>query len=392
MQNFHYLIIGGGMTADAAVKGIRSVDDKNSIAIISREDYPPYSRPPLSKALWKGDAEESIWKKTEEKNATLLLSRSVTHIDPSERMVQDDRDEKYSYEKLLIATGGTVNLLPFDADGIIYYRTYNDFKILRRKSEKAKHIVVIGGGFIGSEVAAALAMNNHKVTMIFPDAAIGARVYPKGLAEFLNSYFEEKGVTIMNNDEVISISKINDAYTIKTKSGKNLEADVVVAGIGIKPDVSLTSKAGIAVSNGIDTDEFLRTSQPDIYAAGDVANYYAPALGKRFRAEHEDNALMMGAHAGKNMAGASEVFTHLPFFYSDLFDMGYEAVGELDSRHEIVEDWKVPFQEGVIYYLENSKVRGVLLWNTWNQVENAREIIRQQGDINARTVKGLLPV
>ncbi|HYV91603.1 MAG TPA: FAD/NAD(P)-binding oxidoreductase [Chitinophagales bacterium] len=391
MQNFHYLIIGGGMTADAAVKGIRSLDQKNSIAIISNEDHPPYSRPPLTKGLWKGDAEETIWKKTEEKNATILLSRSVVTIDPSERMVIDDQDEKYSYEKLLIATGGTINRLPFEVEGIIYYRTYDDYKNLRKQTERAKHIVVIGGGFIGSEAAAALAMNNKKVTMIFPDDAIGSRVYPPTLAGFINSYYQEKGVTIINHDEVVSLSKNNSAYTIKTKGGKTLEADVVVAGIGIKPNISPAEKAGIAVSNGIDTDEFLRSNQPDIYAAGDVANFYSPALGKRMRVEHEDNALTMGEHAGKNMAGGTEKYTHLPFFYSDLFDLGYEAVGELDSRHQMVEDWKEPFREGVVYYLENGRVRGVLLWNTWNQVDHARELISQKGPFDEKNVKGLLP-
>jgi len=391
MQNFHYLIIGGGMTADAAVKGIRSLDQKNSIAIISNENHPPYSRPPLTKGLWKGDAEESVWKKTEEKNATVILSRAVVTVDPSERTVIDDRDEKYSYEKLLIATGGIINRLPFDVEGIIYYRTYDDYKNLRKQSESAKNILVIGGGFIGSEIAAGLAMNKKKVTMIFPDDNIGSRVYPKSLAEFITSYYREKGVTIANHDEVVFLSKNSSGYTIKTKAGKTLEADIVVAGIGIKPDISLAEKTGITTSNGIDTDEFLRTNQPDIYAAGDVANFYSPSLGKRMRVEHEDNALTMGELAGKNMAGASEKYTHLPFFYSDLFDLGYEAVGELDSRHQMVEDWKEPFREGVIYYLENGRVRGALLWNTWNQVDHARELIGQPGPFNEQNVKGLLP-
>ena len=391
MQHFHYLIIGGGMTADAAAKGIRSLDQENSIGIISREDHPPYSRPPLTKALWKGDPEESIWKKTEEKNVTLLLSRSVVTLDPSERMVIDDKDEKYSYEKLLLATGGMINHLPFEAEGIIYYRTYADYKNLRQQTEKSNNILVIGGGFIGSEIAAALAINKKKVTMIFPDRSIGSRVYPAALAAFLNSYYQSKGVEVIANDEVVSLSKSNGSYSIKTKGGKSLQAGVVVAGIGIKPDISLATKTGINVSNGIDTDEFLRTNHPDIYAAGDVANFYSPALGKRIRVEHEDNALTMGEMAGRNMAGGTEKYTHLPFFYSDLFDLGYEAVGELDARHEMVEDWKEPNTEGVIYYLEKGRVRGVLLWNTWNQVDNARELISQPGPFDARNVKGLLP-
>src|SRR4249920_3048973 len=131
MKDFHYLIIGGGMTADAAVKGIRSLDRKRSIAIISNDAHPPYSRPPLTKALWKGDDESTIWKKTEEHDVTIILSRNVTHINPQNKTVKDDLGEEYSYSKLLLATGGIVNQLPFKAHGIIYYRTYDDYKTLR---------------------------------------------------------------------------------------------------------------------------------------------------------------------------------------------------------------------------------------------------------------------
>jgi NADPH-dependent 2,4-dienoyl-CoA reductase/sulfur reductase-like enzyme len=138
-------------------------------------------------------------------------------------------------------------------------------------------------------------------------------------------------------------------------------------------------------------NEFLQTSHEDIYAAGDVANFDSPHLGKRVRVEHEDNALTMGEMAGKNMAGAAERYTHLPFFYSDLFDLGYEAVGELDARLETVEDWKDPFREGVVYYLEEGRVRGVLLWNTWGQVDHARELIGSRDLFTAKKLKGLLP-
>jgi len=138
-------------------------------------------------------------------------------------------------------------------------------------------------------------------------------------------------------------------------------------------------------------NEFLQTSHEDIYTAGDVANFDSPHLGKRIRVEHENNALTMGEMAGKNMAGARESYNHLPFFYSDLFDLGYEAVGELDSRLEIIEDWKDPFREGVVYYLEEGRVRGVLLWNTWGQVDHARELIRTKDQFTAKKLKGLLP-
>jgi NADPH-dependent 2,4-dienoyl-CoA reductase/sulfur reductase-like enzyme len=163
-----------------------------------------------------------------------------------------------------------------------------------------------------------------------------------------------------------------------------------LAGAGIEPNVDLARKAGLAVENGIVVDELLRTSHPDIYAAGDVASFHNPALGKRIRVEHEDNANTMGKAAGRNMAGSAEPYRHLPFFYSDLFEFGYEAVGELDSRLETFADWKQPNKEGVVYYLREGRVRGVLLWNVWGKVDAARELIASPGPFSADSLKGRL--
>jgi len=157
----------------------------------------------------------------------------------------------------------------------------------------------------------------------------------------------------------------------------------VVAGLGIQLNLDLAQQAGLKTNTGILVDENLQTSAPGIYAAGDVAEFYNPALGKWIQVEHEDNANSMGRQAGRNMAGAAEPYTHLPYFYSDLFELGYEAVGTLDPRLETVADWKEPFQKGVIYYLEGGRVRGVLLWNVWEQVEQARALIAEPGPFKA---------
>jgi NADPH-dependent 2,4-dienoyl-CoA reductase/sulfur reductase-like enzyme len=178
---------------------------------------------------------------------------------------------------------------------------------------------------------------------------------------------------------------------LKTGTNRDIVVDGVVAGVGIEPNVELAQSVGLELEDGITVDEFLRTSHPDIYAAGDVAAFYNPALGKRIRVEHEDNANSMGYLAGRNMAGISEPYRHLPFFYSDMFDLGYEAVGEVDSRLETFADWKRPNEEGVIYYLQNGHVRGVLLWNVWEQVEAARQLIAEPGPFTLRDLKGRLP-
>ena len=220
---------------------------------------------------------------------------------------------------------------PILTAGIIYYRTVDDYRNLRELSESASDFVVIGCGFIGSEIAAALAMNEKRVTMIFPENAIGARVYPPALAEFLNSYYREKGVNVLASETIKSVRSADGKTVVTTGSGQEIKADGVVAGLGIVPNAELAAQAGLVLENGIVVDEFLRTSNPDIYAAGDVANFYSPLLEKRMRVEHEDNANTMGEMAGRDLAGESAAYHHQPFFYSDLFDLGYEAVGDLDS-------------------------------------------------------------
>jgi NADPH-dependent 2,4-dienoyl-CoA reductase/sulfur reductase-like enzyme len=391
MTHYKYLIIGAGMTADAAVQGIREIDPKGSIALIGDDRNPPYDRPPLSKGLWKGKPLDSIWRKTEERAAELFLGRTVISINPQKKQVQDDRQESYTYDRLLLATGGTPRKLPFGGENIIYFRTLDDYRRLREMCAKAEHFGVIGGGFIGSEVAAALTMNGKKVTMLFPEEGIGARVYPRELSQYLNDFFRGKGMEVLAGVNVKDLKKSKDSYLLITDKGGPVPVDNVIAGIGILPNIELAQSAGLKIGNGIIVDEMLHTNQPDIFAAGDVAEFNQPVLGKRLRVEHEDNANEMGKQAGRNMAGASKPYDHLSYFYSDLFELGYEAVGELDPSLETFADWKEPFKKGVIYYLADGRVRGVLLWNVWDTVPAARALMAEPGPFNATDLKNRLP-
>jgi 3-phenylpropionate/trans-cinnamate dioxygenase ferredoxin reductase component len=391
MTNYQYLIIGGGMTAAAAVDGIREIDATGSIGIISAEPDAPYNRPPLSKGLWKGDPLDGIWRKAKGKAPEFHLDRVIKEIVPKEKRAIDSQGNVITYEKLLLAIGGTPRRLPFDDDQVIYYRTLADYRRLRALCEKGDRFAVIGGGFIGSEIAAALTMNGKKVTLIFPGRDVGERLFPRDLARYVSSIYKEKGTELVPGEKVLASEAHNSQRALKTTSGKTIVVDAVVAGIGIEPNIKLAESIGLATENGVVVDEFLRTNIPDIYAAGDVAAFYNPALGKRMRVEHEDNANSMGRMAGRNMAGMIERYDHLPFFYSDMFELGYEAVGEVDSRLETVADWKRPNEEGVVYYLKDDRVRGVLLWNVWEQVEAARQLIAAAGPFNRENLKGRLP-
>jgi NADPH-dependent 2,4-dienoyl-CoA reductase/sulfur reductase-like enzyme len=391
MTNYDYLIIGGGMTAAAAVEGIRQVDPARSIGIISAEQDAPYNRPPLSKALWKGKPLDSIWRKTETKEVEMHLGRVVRQIVPLEKQVVNEKGDVFGYGKLLLATGGRPRRLPFDDDHIIYFRTLSDYHRLRALADTGQRFAVIGGGFIGSEIAAALALNGKQVVMIFPGHEIGERVFPQALSKYVSSFYKQKDVKLLAGERIVASEARGSQRVLKTATGREIIVDGVVAGIGIEPNIELAQLAGITVEHGVVVDEFLRTSVADVYAAGDVAAFYNAALEKRIRVEHEDNANSMGRAAGRNMAGKSEPYDHLPSFYSDMFELGYEAVGELDSRLKTFADWKRPNEEGVVYYLKDGRVRGVLLWNVWDQVQAARELIAEPGPFTPQNLAGRLP-
>jgi NADPH-dependent 2,4-dienoyl-CoA reductase/sulfur reductase-like enzyme len=216
-------------------------------------------------------------------------------------------------------------------------------------------------------------------------------MYPPDLSSWLVEYYREKGVTIRTGMSVERIERRDGRMEVRGTGGDPAGADVVVAGLGIEPDVELARAMGLEVTDGVVVDEYLRTSHEHVYAAGDLANFHNPVLGRRLRVEHEDNANTMGEAAGRNMAGAQRRYDHLPFFYSDVFDLGYEAVGALDARHQLVADWKEKFREGVIYYLDAGRVRGVLLWNTWGQVDAARALIAEPGPFREEDLVGRLP-
>ena len=376
MRSYRYLIVGGGMTADSACRGIRDHDGDGSIALVGAESHPPYSRPPLSKALWQGKEESSVWRGTEELGVELILGRRIVSLDLDARRAADDTGEEYEYERLLLATGGKPRRLD-DAPDAIYFRTLDDYRRLRGAAAEGTHVLVVGGGFIGSEIAAALQSNGAQVTMVFPEDGIGARLFPADLASFVTNYYGEKGVEVRTGEKA----------SAEVLSG----AEVVVAGLGIEPATELADAAGLAVDDGIVVDDRGRIGgRPDVFAAGDVARFPVAALGGTTRVEHEDHANTHGRTVGANMAGADTPYDHLPFFYSDLFDLGYEAVGEVDSQLPTVEHWKEPGREGVVAYVDGErKPRGFLFWNVWGKVDDGRSLISAAQPIDESTVQEL---
>ncbi|MFK2877574.1 NAD(P)/FAD-dependent oxidoreductase [Rhodanobacter hydrolyticus] len=394
MEHAHdYLIVGAGMAADAAAKAIREADAAANIGMVGEEASPPYQRPPLSKALWKGDKRVAdIDLGTAASGAKLYAGRRIVALDHAAHLARDTQGDGYHYRRLLLATGATPRRLPFEGgDRVIHFRTLHDYEALRRFAQPGAAIAVVGGGFIGAELAASLCDAGCKVSMLFPDAHIGAGRYPDDLARHLGDYYRQRGVDVRPGVRVAGGWPTDGGVELELSDGNLLRVEAAVAGLGVTPNIALAEQAALKVDNGIVVDTQLRSSDPDIWAAGDIANFYNPALDRRLRVEHEDAAVSMGRHAGRAMAGIAGNYDTLPFFYSDLFDLGYEAVGLLDTRLQVVEDWREPYREGVVYYLERDRVRGVLLWNTWGQVDAARALIAEPGPFDATSLRGRLP-
>jgi NADPH-dependent 2,4-dienoyl-CoA reductase/sulfur reductase-like enzyme len=397
-ESYAYIIVGGGLAGSSAVEGIRELDRKGPILLMGSEKHLPYDRPPLTKKLWFGKKKvEDIFLHKQDfygqNNVVLAAGVTARVLDAKNKTVTDDKGRTYRYEKLLLATGGAPRILSVpggDLDGIYYYRYLDDYLRMRQEASAGKSAVVIGGGFIGSEIAAALALNNVKVMMIFPDLYLVGRIFPESLGMSLQRHYRERGITILNGEKPASFTKKNERFLTRTESGKEVESDMVIVGIGIALSLDLARNAGLQTANGIIVDEYLQASLPGIFAAGDNAFFPYQALGKQTRVEHWDNALNQGKQAGRNMAGAHEPYMHMPYFFSDLFEFGYEAVGEVDSRLETFADWQKENDTGVIYYLKDGKVSGVMMCNVWEKVGAARDLIRKGGPVTKEGLRGLI--
>ncbi len=397
-QAYKYVIVGGGLAGASAVAGIREYDRNGSVLLIGKERHLPYDRPPLSKKLWFGQTkveEISVHDRQfyEQNGVTLTLATEVVSLDPAGKTVSDATGNRYGYQKLLLATGGTPRHLPVpgsDLDGICYYRYLDDYLRIRGEAAEGKSAVVVGGGFIGSEIAAALNLNKLNVTMVMPSSYLCRRVFPEYLGQELLRRYRQRGVTMLTGDRPISFTSSGRGLVTHTQKGQHVSSDLVIVGVGIAPAAELAQQAGLQTSDGIEVDAYLRTSHPDVYAAGDNALFPYHALGSRMRIEHWDNAVNQGRWAGRNMAGAGEPFTYMPYFFSDLFEFGYEAVGEVSSELNTFADWQKENDTGVVYYLREGKIRGVMMCNVWEKVEAARALIRKGEQVKPESLLGAI--
>ncbi|APX32355.1 hypothetical protein BH708_06050 [Brachybacterium sp. P6-10-X1] len=392
-ETFTYVLVGSGMTADGAARGIREIDPEGSILILGADADRPYTRPALTKKLWT-DPDFTVddnWMNTADDTGAILRPGTVAdRIDPGARTVVAG-GRRISYEKLLLATGGTPHRLDLPrTDRVLHFRTLADYRRLRELADRDLRVAVIGGSFIGTELAAALVQHDTRVTLIYPDQVLQSTPFPPGLARRFEQTYAEQGVTLRPESTVASGREIDGGrIELTLEGGSTIDVDAVVVGIGIAPLTSLAEDAGLDVDDGIVVDEQLRTSAEGVWAAGDVASYPDARLGRR-RVEHVDHATTMGETVGRIMAGAEETYTHTPLFYSDVFEFSYEAVGEVDTSLEVIEDWIEPNARGVVFYLRDGRVRGVLLWGVQDKADDARGILAEEGPHTAADLRGRL--
>jgi 3-phenylpropionate/trans-cinnamate dioxygenase ferredoxin reductase subunit len=393
MTDYRYLIVGGGMVADAAARGIRELDTDGTIGVLSEDVDRPYARPALSKKLWTDPDfswDEKVDLHTEETGAEFLLGTRVESIDRAAKTVTTADGATHGYEQLLIATGGKPRGLPGlePSDRVLDYRSAADYRRLRSLADAGAHVVVVGGGYIGTEIAAGVVQSGARVTLVDPDEVVGGAMFPDDLARAFQQRFVDHGVELRTGCRVTEGSQTADGVTLTLDDGSVVEPDAVVVGLGIEPVTGLAADAGLTVDDGIVVSSTLVTDDPAVFAAGDVARYPDRILGTR-RVEHVDNAQQQGRQAGRNLADADETYDHTPMYYSNVFDMGYEAVGTVSTDLRTVEDWQEPTVTGVVYYLdEDDTVRGVLLWNVSDKTDDARKVLAEANSLTPDMLPG----
>lgn len=336
MNYAKYAVIGGGLAGHNAAKAIHAADPGGQIVIFSGEPNRPYDRPPLTKGYMQGKTpEEKVYYEGPQwyadNNITLLVEREVVRLQPHQKIVSLSDGSEWRFDKALLAMGGRparLDLPGTDLPGVHYFRTLNDAIAVSSEIMPGSFVAIVGGGFIGLELAASLTQRGAKVSVIDGGEHIWGRFAPRELAEFIEGYFRERGVTFYLGQRLARIEAPSGPLSVVTTAGQTVPCNLVILAAGIVPNVELAQAAGIVCDNGVIVNEFLQSSHPDIYAAGDLSNYYDPFFGRRRRVEHWGQADYTGTLAGQNMTGARKSYDLLTYVFSDLFDLHLEFSGD----------------------------------------------------------------
>lgn len=384
MRSYKYVILGGGLAAGyAAQEFAASGVEPGMVCIVSDEHTLPYERPPLSKDFLAGEetAEDILINDPdfyEENGITVLLNHRVDRVDLEAKQLHAD-GEAIAFDKLLIATGSHLNRLDAPGaqlDNIFYLRRIDDSRAIRRAAQEAKRAVVVGGSFIGMEVTSVLQDAGVETTMVFPQDRVWASFFTPEMSQFFENYYRERGVTFVKGQTAQSFEGDDDGRVARVvlASGEKLDADLVVLGIGVAPNVALFQDSPLHVDDGIVVNRFLETNMPDVFAAGDVARYHDVIYDQPRHIEHWDNAYSQGQHAAQVMTGRYEPFVHVPYFFSDVFDLSYEFWGDTAEADEVVHRGDVATGSFSTWWLKDGRLQAAFVMD---RPEEERELAPQ---------------
>jgi 3-phenylpropionate/trans-cinnamate dioxygenase ferredoxin reductase subunit len=387
-----FLIVGGGLAGAYCASELRNLGAAGSILLAGREPEPPYDRPPLSKGYLRGDSSRedayvnpAAW--YEENGVELLTRTNVMALDIESRTAKLQGGEEVEFGKALLATGANVNILRVDGaelEGIHYLRAFGNSDAIREEARQAGHVVMIGGSYIGCEVAASLRELGVEVTIVMLEDVALSRTFGEGAGRYFHDKLVARGVEILGGESLEAFEGDGRVSAVVTASGRTVEADMVVVGAGVKPDTMLAGRAGLEVANGIVCDAKLETSAPGIFAAGDVCSYDSVIHGQRIRVEHWDVALQQGRHAARGMTGGEEPYRELPYFFSDLGDWAsLEYVGPAYEWDDEVWRGDPATDEFSVWYLHEGRIKGALAVGRSEDLIHARRLIESGADVSA---------
>jgi len=386
-----YLLIGGGMASANCAAELRKRGAEGSIMLVGREPEVPYERPPLSKEYLRGEAERADayvnppdW--YEQNGVELRTRTNVMSLDPDSSIAKLQGGDEVEFGQALIATGANVNILRVEGaelEGIHYLRAFGNSDAIRADAEKAKRVVMIGGSYIGCEVAASLTAQGTQCAVVMMEDVALSRVFGDEAGGWFQELMESKGVEFHAGETLEAFEGDGKVSAVVTQSGKTVEGDFVVVGAGVRPDVMLAQRAGLEVDDGIVCDSMLQTSSEGIYAAGDVCSYDSVVHGRRLRVEHWDVAMQQGMHVGRCMAGDSAAYEVVPYFFSDLADWAsLEYVGPASEWDEEVWRGDRGAGEFCVFYLKDGRVAGALSVERSEDLGVARELLAKGVDVS----------
>lgn len=400
MKTSKYLILGGGMVAGYAAKLLVEMGLKpGDLQIVSADASIPYERPPLSKGFLAGkDPEATIFISSDDfyrkHGIEIQLNCVADGVDPGRKTIHLCSGAEIGFEKLGVATGAQVRRLHIpgaDLSGVYYLRTLEDSKRIREKAGSARRAVVIGGGFIAMEVTSILAQRGIETTMVLPEDRIWKRFFSATMSQFFEKYYAERGVRFAKNTKVVELKGADLVKSASLQGGEILNCDLAVAGIGVTPITGPLLNSGIELKDGVVVDEYLETNRPDILAAGDVANYYDALFDKHRRAEHWDNAVSQGQHCARSLLGERAPFIHVPYFFSDVFDLSYEFWGDPAGADDVVERGDLSSSSFSVWWLRQGRLAAAFLMNRPEaEREAAPRLIRSKEVTSAKTLPGAL--